>query len=146
MTAPLTSQAIRACPALRKIILQQAANAAASLSFPALKSEACRFEGQTPRGRALQKEYRRAYLASAKGKAAMKRYRQSAKGQAASRTARKKYSNRPKEGLPSRRYGSATRNTRRLIENPPGPGTACDPAWENKACRANKTVWFLLPS
>ena len=46
MTAPLTSQAIRACPALRKIILQQAANAAASLSFPALKSEACRFEGQ----------------------------------------------------------------------------------------------------
>ena len=31
MTAPLTSQA---------------ANAAASLSFPALKSEACRFEGQ----------------------------------------------------------------------------------------------------
>ena len=46
MTAPLTSQAIRACPSLRKIILQQAANGAASLSFPALKSEACRFEGQ----------------------------------------------------------------------------------------------------
>ena len=45
LTAPLTSQAIRACPALGKIILQQAANAAASLSFPALKSEACRFEG-----------------------------------------------------------------------------------------------------
>ena len=95
MTAPLTSQAIRACPALRKIILQQAANAAASLSFPALKSEACRFEGQTPRGRALQKEYRRAYQASAKGKAAMKRYRQSAKGQAARRTARKKYIESP---------------------------------------------------
>ena len=57
----------------------------------------------------------------------------------------KSTSNRPKEGLPSRRYGSATRNTRRLIENPPGPGTACDPAWENKAYRANKTVWFLLP-
>ena len=50
MTAPLTSQVVRACPALRKIILQQAANAAASLSFPALKSEACRFEGQCGAG------------------------------------------------------------------------------------------------
>ena len=58
---------------------------------------------------------------------------------------KKSTTNRPREGLPSRRYGSATRNTRRLIENPPGP-TACDPAWENKACRANKTVWFLSPS
>ena len=102
---------------------------------------------ETPRRRALHKEYVRAYLASAKGKAAMKRYRQSAKGQAAGqgRPPKKSTTNRPREGLPSRRYGSATRNTRRLIENPPGP-TACDPAWENKACRANKTVWFLSPS
>ena len=46
--------------------------------------------------RALQKEYVRAYLASAKGQAAMKRYRQSAKGQAASRTARKKWLESPK--------------------------------------------------
>ena len=45
---------------------------------------------ETPRRRALHKEYVRAYLASAKGKAAMKRYRQSAKGQAAGRAARKK--------------------------------------------------------
>ena len=67
-------QAPRPAEGVRKIILQQAANAAASLSFPAL----------------------RAYLASAKGKAAMKRYRQSAKGQAASRAARKKYIESPK--------------------------------------------------
>ena len=100
---------------------------------------------QTPRGRALQKEYVRAYLASAKGKAAMKEVPAIRQGQAASRTARKKWLESPKGRATSRRYGSATRNTRRLIENPPGPGTACDPAWENKACRANKTVWFLLP-
>ena len=51
---------------------------------------------ETPRRRALHKEYVRAYLASAKGKAAMKRYRQSAKGQAAGRAARKKYNESPK--------------------------------------------------
>ena len=47
---------------------------------------------ETPRRRALHKEYVRAYLASAKGKAAMKRYRQSAKGQAAAQGRPKKVS------------------------------------------------------
>ena len=53
---------------------------------------------QSPRRRAWGKEYGRAYRASAKGKAARKRYEQSAKGQAAGRAARKSTANRPREG------------------------------------------------
>ena len=76
----------------------------------------------------------------------MKRYQQSAKGRAVNRTAKKKYNESPKGRATLQALRERNKEHQKAYRESPRAGHGLRSRMENKACRANKTVWFLSPS